>query len=374
MSNRTLLKRLEKSFGTTGGESRSITLDLTTAFHQAYPEAKRSGGEFLILCHEHKDTNPSLSVNLIKGVWYCLVCKAGGTLTSLPRLRDLTVERVVPEAEYLYTDPDGKPVCRKLRYPGKRFVWERLEGERWIRGLDGLKLPYLYNLPAVLSSTNVILVEGEKDAHNVTQAGFVATTPPNGARHWRPEFSEALRGRSLVIIPDNDSPGYQHAVELIKQLWNVAISIGVAIVEGDEGMDASDVLARDGEEGLRKLIRSAKPVGQGVSVFQIQDFVDLALRDREIPTRYQRLAVASVINSFRSREKSTVHFSQRRLGEELGLKPREVGDALREAQRLGYWQIQGTRVGTRLTIRWEELEVRFLRVLAVADVATRELE
>jgi 5S rRNA maturation endonuclease (ribonuclease M5) len=378
MSSGKLLERLKASSSNPDSEGRSHTYDLVTEFHSAYPGAKRvAKNEFRILCHKHDDTNPSLSVNVVKGVWHCFSCGAKGKLTSLPGLRHLrhvTAARGA-EAEYVYTDPDGRPVCRKLRYPGKIFVWQRFENERWIKGLGGFKLPYLYNLPAVLKSRTVVLVEGEKDADNVIQAGYVATTPPYGAKNWRPEFSEALRDKSLVIIPDNDRPGYQHAVELIKQLWNVAISIDVAIIQGDDGTDVSDLLGRDnGVEELKALIRRAKPVGQGATVFEIQDFVDLALRDPEFPTRHQRISVASVINSFRSREQSEICFSQRRLADELDFSPGEVGEGLHQAERLGYWSIQGTEVGTRLTIRWEDLGARWLRVLPLGDVATREIK
>ena len=38
--------------------------------------------------------------------------------------------------EYVYRDPDGRPLARKVRYADpKDFRWERPQGERWIYGL-----------------------------------------------------------------------------------------------------------------------------------------------------------------------------------------------------------------------------------------------
>lgn len=66
----------------------------------------------------------------------------------------------------------------------------------------------LYHLPEVLENPIVFVVEGEKDVEALRQHGFVATTNAGGASApWLDDYTEALRGRECVIIPDNDGPG-----------------------------------------------------------------------------------------------------------------------------------------------------------------------
>jgi len=76
--------------------------------------------------------------------------------------------------------------------------------------LDGVRR-VLYNLPAVTQAEKVYLVEGEKDADNLTKIGLTATTSPGGANNWRPEYADYLSGKKVVIIPDQDKAGYEYA-------------------------------------------------------------------------------------------------------------------------------------------------------------------
>jgi DNA primase len=67
----------------------------------------------------------------------------------------------------------------------------------------------LYRLPEVLTATVAFLVEGEKDVETLRSFGFVATTMAGGAKvDWRTSFTETLRGKTVILIPDNDEPGW----------------------------------------------------------------------------------------------------------------------------------------------------------------------
>ena len=77
----------------------------------------------------------------------------------------------------------------------------------------------LYHLPEVLEAAIVFVVEGEKDVEKLRERGFVATTNAGGAKaHWLPQYTEALRGREVIIIPDNDQPGRQRAAAIARAL------------------------------------------------------------------------------------------------------------------------------------------------------------
>ncbi len=57
----------------------------------------------------------------------------------------------------------------------------------------------------------VFIVEGEKDADTLASLGLVATTNPGGAGKWRREYNGYLASRKVIILPDNDEAGENHA-------------------------------------------------------------------------------------------------------------------------------------------------------------------
>lgn len=124
------------------------------------------------------------------------------------------VKRVTPInkeiATYTYRDAHGNPVFEKLRYEPKTFKIRDATG-RW--GLNGAE-PVLYRLPELLQAPGdalVFIVEGEKDADRLASLGLIATTNYDGADgKWLASYGDAVRGRHVVIIPDNDAPGEDH--------------------------------------------------------------------------------------------------------------------------------------------------------------------
>ncbi len=110
----------------------------------------------------------------------------------------------------------------------KGFRQRRPDGKGgWLYNLDGVRR-VLYRLPEVLKAGDVFICEGEKDAETLAGLGFAATTNPLGAEKWRDEYNETLRGKSVVIVPDNDAPGRRHAEQVARALHGVAASVHVA--------------------------------------------------------------------------------------------------------------------------------------------------
>jgi putative DNA primase/helicase len=103
----------------------------------------------------------------------------------------------------------------------------------------------------------VFVVEGEKDADRLAALGLVATTSAMGAGKWRDEYAEALKGRHVVVIPDNDRPGREHADDIVKSLLGTAASVRLMPLEVPEKGDVSDWLdaghtgRRTGGQGRR---------------------------------------------------------------------------------------------------------------------------
>ncbi|HEX9942397.1 MAG TPA: CHC2 zinc finger domain-containing protein [Thermoanaerobaculia bacterium] len=155
---------------------------------------------------------------------------------------------------YPYQDEDGQPLFEVVRFQPKDFR-QRRRGEdgKWIWNLNGTRR-VLYKLPEVIAAVAadeaVWVVEGEKDADNLIRLGLPATTNPGGALKWREEYSESLRGAKVVILPDNDQPGQQHAEQVARSLAGVSKEIKIIRLPGlPEKGDVSDWIAEREEDG-----------------------------------------------------------------------------------------------------------------------------
>ncbi len=226
-------------------------------------------GEYTSRCPfpDHKDTNPSFSVNFERGVYQCFGCHSSGPVSRLamvlgiPNFTTRTERR--EEAVYDYTDKDGRLLFQVVRYSPKDFRQRRPNGAGgWVYDLKGVQR-VLYRLPEVLEAVGrgqtVYIAEGEKDADNMRALGLVATTNPMGAGKWRPEYSETLTGASVIILPDKDDPGKKHAAQVAESLSGKAKSIKIAELPGEGVKDVTDWLRAGGnKEALERLASEAK--------------------------------------------------------------------------------------------------------------------
>jgi len=144
-------------------------------------------------------------------------------------------------ATYDYVDETGKLLYQVVRFQPKRFAQRRPDGKGgWVWGLKGVRR-VVYRLPNVVKAEQVFIVEGEKDADALGRLGLVATTCPMGAGKWRAEYSGALQGKRVIILPDNDAPGQEHASQVAASLQGVAASVKVLSLPGLPGKgDVSD--------------------------------------------------------------------------------------------------------------------------------------
>ena len=172
---------------------------------------------------------------------------------------------------YDYTDAGGQLLYQVVRYDPKDFRQRRPDGKGdWVWSLKGID-PVLYHLPDVIGAVNegqtLYIVEGEKDADNLIKLKLASTTNSGGAEKWKPEYSEVLRGASVVIIPDKDAPGQRHIAKVAASLHNKVKSLKVVNLPDRDGYpvkDVSDWLAAGGTaEELESLVSKAgeyKPI------------------------------------------------------------------------------------------------------------------
>jgi hypothetical protein len=212
-------------------------------------------------CPAHKDDNASFSFKIDDDGTVHVKCHAGCTTAAILRaLGDFDKRHLFPQgqsgkrivATYDYSDRDGQLLHQVVRYDPKDFRQRRPDSKGgWIWNLKGVPIvPYrLKELLDAPPEVEVYVVEGEKDADNLRAIGLTATTNAGGAGKWRKEHSEVLRGRKVVVLPDNDEPGLKHAQLVAASLQGIAASVKVVLLPGlpPKG-DVSDWLAMTGND------------------------------------------------------------------------------------------------------------------------------
>ncbi len=159
-------------------------------------------------------------------------------------------------ASYDYVDENGTLLYQVVRFEPKDFRQRRPDGSGgWVWKMGDVRR-VLYRLPAVIEAVKagrtVYVAEGEKDVATLVSFGLDATCNPGGAGKWRPEYSETLRGAHVVILPDADKPGREHAAGIAAALSGVAAD--VCIVELPVGKDVT--AWRDSHGGTREKLET----------------------------------------------------------------------------------------------------------------------
>lgn len=137
-----------------------------------------------------------------------------------PKDHGKRVERIV----YTYRDPDGREAYCKIREKfedgHKKFSFLYTDADGNLVYKKPKHCNNLYNLDKLdklakaAPDTPLYIVEGEKCADSMTEAGFLATSTNTGAES--PNLSETdkeILGKfsNKIVIPDNDDPGRAYA-------------------------------------------------------------------------------------------------------------------------------------------------------------------
>jgi len=218
-------------------------------FYRRYiPELTKAGEhEHKALCPFHEEKTPSFYVNCKTGAYYCHSCgKKGHAFHLYARLNNLDDRRDFPKIlkgiaqdfgiqaddikprfirAYDYTDEAGTLLFQVCRYEPKTFKQRVPDGKGgWRYNLNGTRR-VLYNLPEVLKAETVLFLEGEKDVETARELGIPATTSPMGASSWRDEYTESLKGKTVILCPDNDQAGRDFMLKVGASLAGIAKTI-----------------------------------------------------------------------------------------------------------------------------------------------------
>jgi putative DNA primase/helicase len=207
---------------------------------------RKSGTQWMVCCPVHEDRNPSLSLRDAGGGRVLVHCHAGCSQNAV--IESLKVRGLWPELKvernrrivdvYNYEDESRALLYQVVRTEPKGFFQRRPDGRGGFVNRR-CERQVLYRLREVLEAPIVFVVEGEKDVETLRSRGFVATTNAGGARKpWLPQYTAWLRGKEVILIPDNDAPGRQRVLTIARALLGHATR--VIILKLDGGKDITD--------------------------------------------------------------------------------------------------------------------------------------
>ena len=234
---------------------------------------QQRGDSYTARCPAHDDNRNSLSVSPGDSGGVVLHCHAGCAPQDVVQAVGLTMLALMPPrrptndrgrivAEYPYHDEQGTLLYQSVRMEPKDFRQRTpLPDGKWLWKLNGVQR-VLYRLPELLTadpSQAVYIVEGEKDVDRLRGLGLVATCNAGGAGKWKKAYSDDLAGRHVVILPDNDDAGRQHAAKVAASLQGKAASVKVVdLPDLPPKGDVSDWLDAGGTiDELRPLAESS---------------------------------------------------------------------------------------------------------------------
>ena len=256
--------------------------------------AKKANGQWVASCpvpshgKGNGDKNPSLSIDINdegKPLFHCHggcsqedVFHTIRALNLLPELLERPdplanikpIPKVEFQQEWIYTDEHRQPVFVKQRLrvgeSGKTYRLYKIDehGRKQSSLADARIVPY--NLPALLDAKtagrNIFLVEGEKAADAIKSIGMIATTAHTGAGSWPQAITEYFAGAQVIILPDNDVPGWQYAHKAAEAILPIAKSVKVVDLglQG-QGDDAYEFIEEGGSrDKLVALVKAASVI------------------------------------------------------------------------------------------------------------------
>ena len=236
--------------------------------------ATKQGGDIFTLWQEvsgyQKSEFPKLLNEINDWLGNAPVISKKETIRKSPPLDNLGKY----SAKWDYLNKDNRVIACVYRYDnesGKEFrVWD--VSKRKSKAPD---IRPLYNIPGIINSKKIIIVEGEKSADALIEAGFTATTAMFGANaplnktDWSP-----LKNKEVIIWPDNDAAGVDYAKKLSEHLQSTALFVSTLTPpEGKKDKwDVYDAIKENFD--VRSFLNSGKSIDLQLPSYSIDEFLN----------------------------------------------------------------------------------------------------
>ncbi len=257
--NRKLSNDRELRFGANGSLKANIAGPKKGTW---YSHEDQSGGGVLDLIIQEKGGDRKAAVE-----W--LQAEIGNAPTDTGSGKDLRIAMT-----YDYESPDGQLLYQVVRMQPKQFRQRRPDDNGgWHWNIKGVS-PVPYRLPELIEDITqdrtVYIVEGEKDVDSLRDLTIPATCNSGGAGKWRDAYCEHFEGADVVILPDNDQAGRDHAESVARSLKKHAARIRLLHLPGlSRKGDVSEWLSAGGTvDQLHALVDAAPDWCQSTTHFR----------------------------------------------------------------------------------------------------------
>ena len=235
-----------------------------------------------------KQKDKCLAVNTIEGCWHCHHCGWSGGLggkeqkvfeipkDKLPQsviahFKSRGISEGILKQEYIGFEQNyGKgwikfpyfknSVCVNIKYKSSDKQFRQEKG--------GYKC--LYRLDKIIKSTKteLVITEGEIDTLSCLEAGYEATSIPDGApspetKHFNTKFDFLNnthkifeKYKKIILAGDNDKPGEKAIYELARR---IGFEKCYVVKYPDGCKDINDVLKKESIDGVKYVLNNAKP-------------------------------------------------------------------------------------------------------------------
>lgn len=279
---------------------------------------------------EHRADHWCVSVNATEQIFHCNDCGCGGSIIDWLALEgNKTPSDVLKSLGghaasngghssgkskptyvcfYDYLNESHEVAYRVVRYKDpKTFRQCRPNGKGgWIWSMEGVTR-ILFNLPAVLLAPLVYIVEGEKDCQTLIALGLVATCNVSGAGKWISAYSDRLKGKDVVVIPDNDEAGRKHAVDVVASLEGKANSIKQVIVPNKDVTEFVESFPNQekAKQELALLVEKTAHLVRPLPIYTVQE-MEIQYREHAKKIQSECFDVGKFLPDFRKHIKPMV--------------------------------------------------------------------
>ena len=202
-----------------------MTFERAESIAARLPRPSQNGQGWIACCPAHDDTNPSLSITEHEGkvLFKCFAgCSQEAVIAAL-KSQGLwpppSAERPRKTTYHLSLTPTAaRPFMStgRTHLDGHKKILQQLPDGQW----KAYPAPRpLFNLPLIDNNPQqpVLVVEGEKTvlaAAALFPVDWVVTTSAGGSNAAKQSDWRVLKGRDILIWPDNDPPGHTYAKEV----------------------------------------------------------------------------------------------------------------------------------------------------------------
>jgi len=260
-----------------GGKGKSLVVQLQGNKQGCWHDfATNQGGDLLNLWSEVRGYNKSEFSKLLTEIndWLGNSSINPTIWKNQPVQKSPPIDTLgKPSKSWNYFDANNRLSAVVYRYDnedGKQFrIWDVKNKKS-----QAPKIRPLYNIPGIISSKKVIIVEGEKSADALIESGFCATTAMCGANAplEKTDWSH-LKDKEVIIWPDNDEAGINYANKLADYLSGKCSFISVLSPPEakKDKWDAYDAVAENFD--VRSFLNTAKDLSKKLPSFTISELL-----------------------------------------------------------------------------------------------------